>query len=66
MVRTDIENYLSNAQPWQLTIKNIEREFRNVLYDQNADPGIVAEELDQINRSDFVDRIFSLKNLNFS
>lgn len=55
LVRTDIENYLINAQPWQLTVKNLEREFRHVLYDQNADPAIVAEELDQINRSDFVD-----------
>jgi uncharacterized protein YfkK (UPF0435 family) len=54
-VHADIENYLLNSHVWQLKDQNIEKEFRNVIYDRDADPAFVAEALDQINRSDFVD-----------
>ncbi len=54
-VRSDIENYLVNSHIWQLKDKNIEQQFRNVIYDRDADPAFVAEALDQINRSDFID-----------
>ncbi|MDY7022620.1 MAG: MFS transporter, partial [Cyanobacteriota bacterium] len=53
-IRTDIENFLLNAYPWQLQDNNIESEFRNLLYDVDADPELVAEQLEQVNRSDFV------------
>jgi hypothetical protein len=35
--------------------ETIEREFRDVLYDPEADPGSIAHELEQLNRSDFAD-----------
>ena len=54
-LRTDIENYLSNAHLWQLKSTNLHREFRELLYDTEADPGQVAEQLEQINRTDFAD-----------
>ncbi|MEM9923293.1 MAG: MFS transporter [Cyanobacteria bacterium P01_D01_bin.50] len=54
-VRADIENYLLNAYPWQLKPKNLNLEFRDLIYDPSADPGIVARDLRQINRSDFLD-----------
>jgi nucleoid DNA-binding protein len=54
-VHSDIENYLINSHIWQLTDHNIEQEFRHVIYDRDADPAFVAEALEQINRSDFVD-----------
>ncbi len=54
-VRADIENYLLNSHNWQLKDQNIEKQFREVIYDRDADPAFVAEALDQINRSDFVD-----------
>lgn len=47
--------YLHNAHPWQLTKENLGREFRDVLYDREASPEAVADELRRINRSDFVD-----------
>lgn len=52
-VRTDIENYLYNATPWQLKANNLQLEFRDLMYDPSADPGIVADELRKINRGDF-------------
>ncbi|MCU0534098.1 MAG: MFS transporter [Hydrococcus sp. Prado102] len=53
-VKADIEHYLLHAKTWQLTQENLGREFREVLYDPEADPEAVATELRQINRSDFV------------
>ncbi len=54
-VRADVENYLLNTPPWQLTQERIERDFRDVLYDPQADPGTVADELEQLHRTDFMD-----------
>ncbi|GAB4239629.1 MAG: hypothetical protein Kow0049_27020 [Stanieria sp.] len=54
-IRSDIENYLLNAYPWQLKPKNLDVEFRDLIYDPNADPEMVAAELKPINRTDFVE-----------
>ncbi|KST63850.1 hypothetical protein BC008_15455 [Mastigocoleus testarum BC008] len=53
-VRADIENYLLNAYPWELKPENLNLEFRDLIYDPSADPGIIAKDLRQINRRDFV------------
>ena len=54
-VKKDVKNYLFNAYPWQLKQKNLDREFRNLIYDPAADPQAVASDLRQLNRADFVD-----------
>ncbi|MGF1480037.1 MAG: MFS transporter [Cyanophyceae cyanobacterium] len=54
-IRTDVENYILNAYPWQLKSENLEREFRDLLYDPDADPGTVGDALEQISRSDLAD-----------
>ena len=54
-IKKDIRNYLVNAYPWQLKQSNLDREFRNLIYDPAADPQAVAAELRQINRADFVE-----------
>ncbi|MEM8777429.1 MAG: MFS transporter [Cyanobacteria bacterium P01_G01_bin.49] len=51
----DINNYLLNTYPWQLKEKNLDREFRHLIYDPAADPQVVASDLRQVNRTDFVD-----------
>ncbi len=53
-VKKDIRYYLDHAYPWQLK-ENLDREFRNLIYDPAADPLAVANELRQINRSYFVE-----------
>ncbi len=58
-IRNDVENYLLNKHSWQMNPDTINREFREVLYDPNADPGFVAEQLSQLNRSYFVDLLSS-------
>lgn len=55
-VRVDVENYILNTPSWRINNREIvEREFRDVLYDPDADPGHVGDELEQLNRSDFAD-----------
>lgn len=53
-VQKDIKHYLLNAYPWQLRQPNLDRQFRNLIYDPAADPYAVARDLRQINRSDLV------------
>jgi nucleoid DNA-binding protein len=53
-IRADIENYLLNTHPWQLSLKNIVQESRDVIYDPAADPGVIRSELEKITRQDFV------------
>ncbi|MGB3638969.1 MAG: MFS transporter [Rivularia sp. (in: cyanobacteria)] len=53
-VRADVENYLHNTYAWQFGTDKIEREFRDVIYDAAADPGYVRQELEKLDRSDFV------------
>ena len=54
-VRADVENYLHNTFAWQFSNDKIRQEFRDVLYDPAADPGTVRQELEKLDRSDFVD-----------
>ncbi|MBD2447660.1 MFS transporter [Nostoc sp. FACHB-152] len=52
-IRADIENYLHNTFAWQLSQERIAQEFRDVIYDPAADPGIIRRELERISRNDF-------------
>lgn len=54
-IEKDIKNYLLNSYPWQLKPQNLDREFRNLIYDPDADPQAVARELRDINRVDFAE-----------
>jgi len=54
-IRADIENYVLNSYAWHLNRETIKYEFRNVLHDPEADPGAVKRQLEQLNRSYFVD-----------
>ena len=54
-IKKDIDRYLINAYPWQLQQSNLDREFRNLIYDPAADPQAVAAELRGISRADFVE-----------
>ncbi|HEY9849870.1 MAG TPA: MFS transporter [Leptolyngbyaceae cyanobacterium] len=58
-IRMDVENYLANTYPWHFNRETIKDEFRNVIYDPQADPGIVRRQLEQINRGDFVNLLQS-------
>jgi hypothetical protein len=54
VVRADIENYLVNSPFWYLGPNSLDRGFREVLYDPEADAGMVRQQLEQLNRPYFV------------
>jgi nucleoid DNA-binding protein len=54
IIRSDIENYLLNSYSWQMKPENIEREFRDVIHDPDADQGTVRQQLESLNRLFFV------------
>ncbi|MDX2228382.1 MAG: MFS transporter [Leptolyngbyaceae cyanobacterium bins.349] len=58
-IRHDVETYLLTKHSWQMNPTSIEREFREVLYDPAADPGFIAQQLSQLNRSMFVELLSS-------
>lgn len=58
-IKNDVESYLLNKYSWQMNPATVNREFREVLYDPNADPGSVAQQLSQLNRSYFVNLLSS-------
>lgn len=58
-IKNDVESYLLNKYSWQMNPTTVNREFREVLYDPNADPGSVAQQLSQLNRSYFVNLLSS-------
>ncbi|AFZ24477.1 hypothetical protein Cylst_2246 [Cylindrospermum stagnale PCC 7417] len=53
-IHADVENYLLNTYAWQLSQERIAQEFRDVIYDPAADPGIVRREVEKLSRNDFV------------
>ena len=54
-IKADAENYLLNAYSWHLNRETLQTEFRDVIYDPEADPSTVQRQLEQLNRSYFVD-----------
>lgn len=53
-VRSDIENYLLNSPPWYLNPESLDRGFREVIHDPEANPAIVRQQLEPLNRTYFV------------
>jgi hypothetical protein len=55
VVKADVETYLLNAYPWQLNARQLKSEFWDVIYDPFADPGLMRQELMNLDRSYFAD-----------
>ena len=61
VIQADLENYLLFSPPWQLTPATIQQEFREVIYDVAADPTLMRQEVESINRAYFV-RVLGLRD----
>lgn len=53
-IQADIEDYLLNAYPWHLTHKTVQLEFRDVIYDPEANPIAIRRQLADLDRDFFV------------
>jgi len=48
-IKTDVEDYILNSFPWHFNPLTIKDEFKDVIYDQNADAGKVRRKLSELN-----------------
>jgi hypothetical protein len=53
-IQADIEDYILNSLPWQFSRRNLLAEFKEVIYDPNANAGSVSQQLSQLNKDYFV------------
>jgi hypothetical protein len=53
VIRADVEHYLRDTYSWQMTPDRIEREFRDVLYDPNADARTIRQAIDPLKPEEF-------------
>ncbi len=55
VIKADLESYLVTAPPWKLNRETIKQEFKDVIYDPQAAPGKVRQQLESIDRNYFLD-----------
>ncbi len=55
VVRADLESYLLSSPPWHLNRETIKQEFRDVIFDPQADAGAIRRELEGIDRNTFIE-----------
>jgi len=54
-IRADVENYILNSLPWHFNRITVKDEFRELIYDPNADPGKIRRQLEQLNQEYFAE-----------
>ncbi len=52
-IKVDVKDYILNSFPWHFNCITVEDEFREVIYDSNANPGNVRHNLEAINQDYF-------------
>jgi ElaB/YqjD/DUF883 family membrane-anchored ribosome-binding protein len=48
-IKADVEDYILNSFPWHFNRLTLQDEFKDVIYDQNADAGKVRRQLEELN-----------------
>lgn len=61
-IGADVENYLLSSKPWHLNRETIKQEFKDVIYDLEAAPKAVRQQLERLNRDTFVKVLESRDN----
>ncbi|MEA5599656.1 MFS transporter [Nostoc sp. UHCC 0252] len=52
-IKADVEDYILNSFPWHFNRITLVDEFKEIIYDVNADPATVRRELEEINQEYF-------------
>jgi uncharacterized protein YlzI (FlbEa/FlbD family) len=63
-IRADVEHYILDSLSWHLNRLTLQNEFRDVIYDPNADMNQVKQQLAKLDRSTFVDLMTQRGDLN--
>ena len=56
-IKADVDNYLLNSYAWHLNRETVKNEFKDVIFDPEADPGTVKRQLEQINQEYFTQQL---------
>lgn len=64
VIRADIENYLLNSPGWYLRPDSLDRGFREVLFDPEADAALVRQQLEGLNRNYFIEVLHRREGVN--
>ncbi len=57
VIRADLENYLLFSPAWELNQTAVKKEFKDVVYDPQADPTTIRQELEHLDRNYFVETL---------
>jgi hypothetical protein len=57
VIRADLENYLLFSPAWDLNQNAVKKEFKDVVYDPQADPATIRQELEHLDRQYFVETL---------
>lgn len=57
VIQADLENYLLLSPAWELNQNAVKQHFKDVIYDPQADPGAIRQELELVNRNYFVETL---------
>jgi hypothetical protein len=57
VIQADLENYLLFTPTWELNQDAVKQHFKDVIYDPQADPGAIRQELELVNRRYFVETL---------
>jgi hypothetical protein len=54
VIQADLQDYLLSAPAWKLSQANIKQEFKDVVFDPQADPAAIRQQLEPLDRNYFV------------
>jgi hypothetical protein len=57
VIRADLESYLLFSPAWELNQTAVKKEFKDVVYDPQADPATIRQELEHLDRQYFVETL---------
>ncbi len=57
VIQSDLESYLLSSPPWHLNRETIKQEFKDVIFDPQADPSAIRKDLESIDRNYFVEML---------
>ncbi|MEH2117485.1 MFS transporter [Nostoc sp.] len=63
-IKADIEEYILNSFPWHFNRITLVDEFKEVIYDANADPTTVRRELEELNQEYFTNLLKQRDDIN--
>ena len=63
-IKADVEEYILHSFPWHFNRLTIQDEFREVIYDPNANPSNVRHNLEEINQDHFTNLLNQRGDLN--